>query len=65
MEAPHTIDADDVRPGPADPGPHTVEHRGEVHHLRFAGRILQEGGPIGQGAAIMIFSVPVTVEMSK
>ncbi len=49
VEARDALDGDARRAGALDPGAHLGEAGGEIHHLRLAGRVLDEGRALGQG----------------
>jgi hypothetical protein len=58
------VDLDRVGASPAIFAPMAVRQAGEVDDLRFACRIFDHGASIRERAAIMRFSVPVTVTVS-
>ena len=53
-----------VGAGAVDPRAHRIEQTREIHDLGFARGVLEHRGALGERAAIIRFSVPVTVTMS-
>jgi len=45
----HPLDGEGVGAGTADLGADAVEEVGQIHHLRLAGRVLDDGGALGEG----------------